>query len=499
MSPNADQLEAYILQRLAAQKASIHVNQLVHFYTKTKDGGGVDGTPYGWQVESHKDGAKDDERAIIAGNQTGKTRTFAAEIACHMTGWYPEWWEGYRFDGPNDGVACGTTNQETRDIVQKALIGEIDVDRRPTGTGWIPKSAIGEVTFRQCGVTNVIDTCKVRHVSGGWSEVQFKSYEQRASKFQGVQKDWYWMDEEPEFDDGIFSEIQMRLLVKRGLFFFTRTPLYGETAIVKYFIDGGLGKSYKSIAWRDSPHIDQEMRDRLSERIPSHELETRTSGVPMLGSGAVYNIPDSQIQCEPFPIPPYFRRIVGVDFGIDHPGAGAWIAHDTEADIIYVTDCYRERNWTAMQHAHRIKSGGQWIPTAWPHDGMVRDKGGGETLKDQYQAHGANMLPYSARYNDDKGGGQAREPITMEILERMRTGRFKVFDHQNLWFEEKRRLHRKDGKIVPLNDDIEAATRYAVMDIRFAVSEAESDRPKPSRVTDMDYDPLEEFSIQGSR
>ena len=453
------------------------------------------GSPYGWQVEFHNEGAECDERAIISGNQTGKTRTPAAEIAIHTTGWYPDWWEGYRFDGPNEGIACGTTNEETRNIVQEALLGTIDEDRRPTGTGWIPKSAIGPVTFRQCGVTNVVDICKVRHVSGGWSEVKFKTYEQGASTYQGFQKNWAWMDEEPEHDEDIFSEIQMRLMVKGGLFFFTRTPLYGETTIVKYFIDGGPRKFYTSVTWRDSPHIDKETRERLSERIPTHELETRESGVPMLGSGAVYNISDSQIQCEPFPIPSYFRRLVGVDFGIDHPVAGAWIAYDADADIIYVTDCYRERDWTAMQHAHRIKSGGQWIPVAWPHDGMVRDKGGGETLKDQYQAHGANMLPYSARYDPDKGGGQAREPITMEILERMRTGRFKVFNHLNLWFEEKRRLHRKDGKIIPLNDDIESGTRYAMMMLRCAISDSEHGSKRPTSAVD-DYDPLAEFSIE---
>jgi hypothetical protein len=30
--------------------------------------------------------------------------------------------------------------------------------------------------------------------------------------------------------------------------------------------------------------------------------------------------------------------------------------------------------------------------------------------------------------------------------------------------------HRKEGKIVPLNDDLMSATRYAIMSMRFAVS-----------------------------
>ena len=124
---------------------------------------------------------------------------------------------------------------------------------------------------------------------------------------------------------------------------------------------------------------------------------------------------------------------------------------------------------------------------------MIRDKGGGEALKDQYENHGVNMLPFSARYDDYKGGGQAREPMTMEILERMRTGRFRVFRNLTDWFEEKRMLHRKDGKIVAERDDIESATRYAVMMLRHSQSEGEFDMPMQERVDNYDYDPLEEF------
>ena len=124
---------------------------------------------------------------------------------------------------------------------------------------------------------------------------------------------------------------------------------------------------------------------------------------------------------------------------------------------------------------------------------MIRDKGGGVALKDQYVAHGVNMLGFSARYDDAKGGGQSREPITLEILERMRTGRFKVFNHLSDWFEEKRMLHRKDGKIVPERDDIESATRYAVMMLRCARNYVDEHSPKQSRVEYDSYCPLQGF------
>ena len=56
----------------------------------------------------------------------------------------------------------------------------------------------------------------------------------------------------------------------------------------------------------------------------------------------------------------------------------------------------------------------------------------------------------------------------MDMLNRMQSGRFKVFKHLNDWWEEFRLYHRKDGKVVKEGDDLMAATRYAVMSLRHA-------------------------------
>jgi hypothetical protein len=72
----------------------------------------------------------------------------------------------------------------------------------------------------------------------------------------------------------------------------------------------------------------------------------------------------------------------------------------------------------------------------------------------------------------------------------MRTGRFRVARHLVEWFKEKNMYHRKDGKIVDYNDDLMAATRYAVMMLRFARKKSES-MAMPQ--TTGDYDPLGDF------
>jgi hypothetical protein len=69
-----------------------------------------------------------------------------------------------------------------------------------------------------------------------------------------------------------------------------------------------------------------------------------------------------------------------LDFGWDHPFGAVNIAWDRDADVIYVTKTYREREATPIIHAAAIKPWGDWIPCAWPHDGYQHDKGSGEGL-----------------------------------------------------------------------------------------------------------------------
>lgn len=491
--------ESQLKELFVELELSRRLDQLKAIYDMPFEDGRIGG-PYGWQVKFHAAGKDTTERAIIAANQTGKTRTAAAEVALHTTGDYPPWWPGRRFTHGNDWIVAGMTNEDIRDIQQLALVGKIDENKEPDGTGWLPKAKIIDFGFRQCGVPNVLDTVTIQHSSGEKSVITFKSYEQKAVKFQGRIVDGAWCDEEPD-DFGIWSELQTRILVKKGMLMFTNTPLKGMSAIIRHFLDGGPGTFYVSVAWEDAPHISPERRDEWMARYPEHERDTRTKGIPMMGTGLVYPIPDDMILCTSFPLPDYYRRVCGVDFGIDHPGAAAWLAHDGDRDILYLYDCYKERGKTPAYHAQSIMARGKWIPVSWPHDGMVRDKGSGVPLAHQYRERGVNMLLDPASWDEGfrsaHGGAraQSREAGAGEILERMHTGRFKVFDtpETRQFLEEKRMLHRKDQQIVPVNDDIESAVRYALMGLRFAISDHDTRVQRPSMQDDT-YSPFESFS-----
>ena len=400
---------------------------------------------------------------LRAANRVGKTYSAAYEAACHATLSYPDWWEGKRFTHSTLGWVVSHTNETSRDIVQKELLGT-DV-----GTGLIPADSISKITYRQAGVSNVVDTVKVR-CPHGLSTISFRTFDQGWRKFQGAAPEFIWLDEEPE-DFRIYTECLTRVLTSKGIIFVTFTPLLGETDLVRHFEKGIAGTSVQTATGDDAPHLSDEIKERFIESFPLHERDARTKGVPMMGEGRVFPVDEKELSIPSFEIPTHFARICGVDFGISHPAAASWIAWDRDSDIVYVYDCYKQANETPVYHAQAISKRGNWIPVSFPHDGMNREKSGGKTLRDHYAESGVNMLGISARYDNKKGGAQPVEPIVMEMLERMKTGRFKVFSHLNEWFSEFRNLHRKEGKIQAVRDDILKSTMYGVMMKRYSITE----------------------------
>lgn len=216
----------------------------------------------------------------------------------------------------------------------------------------------------------------------------------------------------------------------------------------------------------DVDHYSDAEREQIIASYPAHEREARAKGVPTMGSGRVFPVPDEWVAVKRKPIPAHWPQIIGVDFGWDHPFAAVNLAWDRDYDCIYVTRSYRRKEATPTIHASAIRPWGEWIPCAWPHDGYQHDKGSGLELAAQYRAEHLNMLPDHATHAD---GGNGVEAGLMEMLRRMESERFKVFDDLLDWFEEFRFYHRLDGKIVKERDDLMSATRYAIMMLRHAV------------------------------
>lgn len=232
--------------------------------------------------------------------------------------------------------------------------------------------------------------------------------------------------------------------------------------------------------WDDVPHLTQRQKDDLWNALKPHEREARSKGIPGLGEGAIFPVSDESILVEPFEIPRHWRQIGGIDFGWDHPFAATALAHDLDADCVYLTKEYRERQATPVIHAASLKPWGKWLPWAWPHDGLEHDKKSGEQLAESYRQQDLNLLAERATFEDGTNGVEAG---LSDMLVRMQTGRWKVFRTCPLWLEEKRLYHRKKNEngrieIVKLRDDLISAGRYALMMIRFAEINGPANMPQ---------------------
>lgn len=396
------------------------------------------------------------------------------ETAIHLTGKYPSWWKGHRFNHPVEWMCSSNTNETTRDRCQRELFGD-PADRTSMGTGAVPKEDIGDTT-RKAGVPDAIEVGLVKHytndVFDGWSKTYLKSYDQGQKKFQGYRLHGFWDDEEPPRD--ILSQQQRSTLATDGIGYITYTPEEGVTEVVHEILhDPKPGWSLIQATWDDAPHMTPDKRHQKLMQYPPHERDMRSRGIPMIGTGLVWPVEQSQILCDPFEIPFYFRRICGIDFGWDHPFGALWIAKDNDKDILYIYDVFKQSKAVIPVLASAIKSRGDWIPVVWPHDGMKHDPKSGKPMADLFRHEGINMWrePFSnppSPGQKEGQGGNGVEIGVIDILTRMETGRFKVFSHLKEWWDEWRMYHRKNGEIVKLNDDLMSATRYASMMIRHA-------------------------------
>lgn len=450
----------------------------------------LDYTPYTKQLAFHAMGADKTERLLSAGNQLGKTMAGAHEAAYHLTGEYPVWWRGRRWTRPTKGWVGGESGEVVRDTSQRWLFGDVAASRENLGTGIIPADRIVNIEWSR-GVADAIDTAVIRHKSGGLSKIKFKSYEMKREKWQGDTLDFVWFDEEPPMD--IYTEGYARRTATGGMVYLTFTPLKGMSSVVKRFkLEANELRGEVIMTYHDAAHIDERKLKEMLSGYPEHEHECRINGVPMQGEGRIFKIAESLITVQPFALPDYWPRIVGVDFGHgEHPTAAAWLAHDRDIDCVYCYRTYRLKGGNIPGHAAAIRSAGR-IKVAWPPDGNSSDKVSGVTVRKHYQNNFCDMLPTHAVNPDGTTNVWAG---IVDLQQRMENGAFKVFSSEHLWFEEFRNYHMAEGKIVKVDDDLIDATRYGNMMLKYARVIDKSWYPgrmnaMPQVAAGMDFNPL---------
>lgn len=183
-------------------------------------------------------GAEHSERVAMGGNRIGKTLSIGGyEVALHLTGLYPPWWQGKTYDRPILVWAAGTKTAKVRDVNQKFLLGNLHQRKGFTQAdgGLIPQAKIVRLT-RRSGVADAVDQAIIKHRQGFENVVTFKSYEEGRTSFEAEGVDFIWLDEEPP--KPIYDECKMRILTTRGCILSTFTPVEGMTETVLSLLEG---------------------------------------------------------------------------------------------------------------------------------------------------------------------------------------------------------------------------------------------------------------------
>jgi phage terminase large subunit-like protein len=427
---------------------------------------------YPKHMEFFEAGKRERVRLLMAANRIGKTLAAGYELQCHLTGRYESWWQGKRFRKPVSAWACGDTGKTVRDIVQSKLLGPPGA----LGTGLIPRDCILQVRPK-AGVPNAVDTVSIKS-EFGTSLLTFKSYDQKRESFQGTEQDVIDLDEEPPLD--VQNECLLRCMptgeFEGGIMMLPFTPLRGLTPLILHLRDVGTWEI--GITWDDVPHLTEADKAEILANTPAHLRDARSKGIPLLGSGAIFQVPEDMIIVEPFETPKHWVEIGGMDFGMDHPTAATKLVIDRDADCIYVTREYRVKGMSAPVHASALKKWGADLPWAWPSDGLQTEKGSGEQLAVIYRDEGLKLTHDFAQFpetRDETERTSSRVSVEAGIFDmhnRMETNRWKVFRTCPQWLDEYRQYHRDEkGKIVKQMDDLIDSSRYGMMMMRYAIAQ----------------------------
>ena len=263
-------------------------------------------------------------RGILAANRIGKTVSTCYETAMHLTGIYPDWWEGHRFRKPITVMVAGEGWSQVALVLQQELLGSPDIKMRDNlGTGAIPRSCIIQDTMRSDGANAI--GIEIRHTSGGKSYLLFANYTQEVRQLQGFKLDLAVFDEQPP--DDFFSEIVTRTATTQGMILCSFTPLKGLNGLVSKFWNREEGYDYIRVSWDDVPEHDlwgepfllNTTRRQLERDYLPHEREARMQGRPIMGKGAVFQLrewPTYQSGNIKFQEMSNIQRVIALDLGL---------------------------------------------------------------------------------------------------------------------------------------------------------------------------------------
>lgn len=216
--------------------------------------------------------------------------------------------------------------------------------------------------------------------------------------------------------------------------------------------------------WDHVPHLSEKQKESLLAGIHPHMRDARTKGIPKLGSGAIYPVPEEEIKVQPFVIPKMWPRAYGFDVGWNRTAA-IWAAIDPSSKnpVVYLYSEHYRSHAEPDVHAAGIKARGEWIPGSIDPGARISGQKDGEKLLELYQQQG--LILHKA--------DNAVETGIQAVYSLLSRGQLKVFSSLTNWFNEYRIYQRDEkGKIVKEHDHLMDATRYLIMTgLKVAIAE----------------------------
>jgi phage terminase large subunit len=212
---------------------------------------------------------------------------------------------------------------------------------------------------------------ELRLVNG--NRIEFKAYEQGRKAFEGRAIDAFYGDEQCKSDsEGIWTEIQARLMDKNGFSAQSMTPIIPQIWLEERIEDlpetdevfyADLNDNRKS----RGGYIDDREIDELIAQWPAEVQETRIKGRFAAFFGAVYKTFNRSVHVvKPFEIPADWPRYRAIDWGFNTPFVCLWLARDPDKRWYVYAEHYQARE-TLAYHAERIKqvSGAEKYRVTW--------------------------------------------------------------------------------------------------------------------------------------
>lgn len=400
-------------------------------------------------------GAKYRQRLFMAGNRVGKTEGAGGyELALHLTGRYPDWWKGRRFDRPITAWAAGDTRETTRDILQKKIVGE--KGKLLEGNALVHPSLIKGTAAGF--ITDSFSSVKVRHVSGGLSTLHFKSYDQGREAFQGTEVDVILLDEEPPLS--VYIECLTRTMTNAGMIMLTFTPLRGMSeTVLSFFPDNDIeegevnGRFVVMAGWDDAPHLTEEAKQEMLSTYPPFMRLARSRGLPQMGAGVIYPVDQASYVIEPFELTGDWKRAFGMDVGWNCTAA-VFGAYSEREDRWVIWSEHYAKQATPLENSHGIKGRGAWIPGVIDPASAGANQKDGTTLLGEYQGLGLDLTP----------ADNSVEAGIMRVWTLLSTGKLQIFSNcTNLLRELRGYIRDEKGRIVKKDDHCCDAMRYLCM------------------------------------